>query len=131
MCLQQGVTKGCLDGRASSVARMRLAFWKRATAPPPPAPADPLADLRRLLYQQLGAVPPRFRQDAYWVMDRGWQIQVTAALAESGPPGMPPAPADGQVLSLLGIEVVVTDGGGWPHLEPGSRAKAARRVSTI
>lgn len=79
-----------------------------------------------MLYAQMVAVPARIGNGAVWVMDEEWRKKVVALAP--GPAGMPPADLhpSGEMV-LLGLPVVVIEGGGWPHLEPRTRAAQAPR----
>lgn len=114
---------------------MRLAFWRPrpvSALMKPPEPYNPVAELTRMLARQLGALPPHLRQDTLWVMDPAWRQRLTILEAVIDADQLPGEPGDlaGSTF-LLGQAVSVIDGGGFPHLEPRSRAAhgtAPRRV---
>jgi hypothetical protein len=87
-----------------------------------------IEDLESFLYGLMGAVPRDMRNhDAVWVMDDRWwrECEALAAKLEPGALRLPGIP------TLLGIPVLVTEEGRWPHLEPRARALEAWKPARL
>jgi hypothetical protein len=97
-------------------------LWKRRqrTRRPPPyeVPGTGVTDLAQMIFGLYHALPPPLREHAVWVMDPHWLRHCYAFAGTTGQAA--PDPEASPVL--VGRPVVVTENGGWPHLEPARRA---------
>jgi hypothetical protein len=112
-----GVLLGVWVAHGARLPRLRLprrkAKLKAPSHPVVEVPGTGVTDLFDYLLKAMYGIHPTLRRQAHWAMDRDWlryvkQIGGDDTDLVTG-------------LTVFGIHVVVTDDGGFPHLEPDTR----------